>query len=170
MKSKNWTAKYVVNGWQFGLVQLVASSLPQAPTIYVSDAAVSDTAWKPAGASIMSYSSLNGLGGSSRVPWQSISAVSVGNQFRTDLRISKNFPLTERVNMALGFEGVNVLNSLLASSRETREYYTYYQSTGPAATKVAIVPNAAFNSINATSITPDGTTARRMQATARFTW
>ena len=72
--------------------------------------------------------------------------------------------------MALGFEGNNILNSLLASGRQTQEYTTYKQTTGALAGKVALVPYAQFNGITNTQITPDGTTARRLQATARFTW
>ncbi len=170
--SKSFVSKTFVNGWQFGLVQIIASSLGQVPTIYVNDAAVSASNWAgPAGSTIMSFSSLNGLGGSSRVPWEALNYVQPGEQFRTDLRVSKTFGLTEKIKMALGFEGVNVLNSLLVSGRETRQYQTYKQPAGSLlAGQVAIMPYTQFNTITNTQVAPDGTTARRMQASARFTW
>ena len=120
----------------------------------------------------MSYSSLNGLGGSSRVPWEGLSYVQVGNQYRTDMRISKLFPVTERFKVALGFEGTNIFNTLLVSGRETRQYQTYKQTNNPlmANNTVAIVPYSQFLGATNTQVAPDGTTARRMQATARLTW
>ena len=172
MHSDSWEARYLVNNWQLSVVELAASSQPLAPTIRVSDAAILPT--QPKGQpplSIVSFFSLNGLGGSNRVPFESTSALNIGSQFRTDARITKMFPITERVKLNLGFEAFNIFNHPILggpSPRTTQQYTSIKQTSGPLAGQVALVPYAPYGSILQTQAPPDGTTARRAQVLVRL--
>ena len=93
-------ARYLVNNWELSVVSVAASSQPLVPTISVQNGAPG----------VLSTFSLNGLGGSSRVPFESISALDLGPVYRTDARIAKALPFSERVRLYLMFEAFNVFN------------------------------------------------------------
>jgi hypothetical protein len=119
----------------------------------------------------LTTSTLNGLGGSFRVPFQSISALDIGPQYRTDARIAKMLPINERIKLYLQFEAFNVFNHVIVSGsspRNAREYTAIRQTTGPLSGQVALVPYAPYGSILQTQISPDGTTARRAQVSLRL--
>jgi hypothetical protein len=157
-------AKYVVNGWQLALVDVAQSSMPQFPAVSVSSSAP--------GLVNPGTRTLNGLSGSTRVPWQSISALNIGGQFRTDARLSKIIPIKEGVNVALGFEAFNIFNHLIPSSRQSQEYTATFVGATLAGhydlkpTLTNGVPT--YGTLSATQVTPDGTTARRAQAVIRI--
>jgi len=157
-------AKYVVNGWQLAIVDVAQSSQPQVPTISVSSSAP--------GLVNPGTRTLNGLSGSTRVPWQSISALDIGPQFRTDARLSKVFQVTERVNFALGFEAFNIFNHLIPSARQNQEYTATFVGTtlaGHYDLKPTLTNGLpTYGTLSATQVTPDGTTARRAQAVIRI--
>jgi hypothetical protein len=160
-KGTSFADRYLINGWQLSVVDIAASSQPLVPTISVSGRAPG----------VLSGSSLNGLGGSNRVPFESISALNVGPLYRTDARIAKMFPIGEHLKAYLQFEAFNVFNHVIVSGsspRVTQQYTSISQTTGPFAGKVTLVPNAAYGSIVQTQIAPDGTTARRAQVSVRF--
>lgn len=157
----DWTSRYLVNGWQLAVISVAASSQPLQPTISINS---SNT---PV-ANMFSTSTLNGLGGSFRVPFESTSFLNVGDYYKTDARISKQFPIGERVKVNLGFEAFNVFNHLIVEGSSPRNtlQYTAVKSGGV----VNLVPNPQFGSITATQQPPDGTTARRAQAVVRIVW
>jgi len=158
MKNEGVLAKYLVNGWQLAVLNVNESSKPLVPTVSVSTTA-------PGTLNPTSTRTLNGLSGSTRVPWESISALEIGAIFRTDARLSKTFPVTERVNVALGFEAFNIFNHLIPSGRQTAMYNASYNA---GLGQYILTPNAQYGSLNATQATPDGTTARRAQAVVRI--
>jgi hypothetical protein len=168
MNSNGAFAKYVVNGWQLSGLSTFASSQPIVPTI-------SGTLNPSAASAVLGYSSvvsgfsINGLGGSSRVPFESMSALNVGAIYRTDARLAKTFPITERVNVMLGFEAFNIFNHLIPSGRDSAQYsVTVPGSTDPNYGFGVLTPRPSYGSLTATQITPDGTTARRAQALIRI--
>ena len=116
---------------------------------------------------VLSSFSINGLGGSSRVPFESTSALDVGSVYRTDARITKNFPITERVNVTLGFEAFNVFNHLIPSGRDAAQYQ-FVAGTGANAGKFFLTPRSSYGALTLTQITPDGTTARRAHGLIRI--
>src|SRR5207244_7477838 len=66
-KSQSWAARYIVNGWQLSVVDVAASSFGISPTINASVGP-----FLPGASSALcrlSTFSINGLGGSSRVPF-----------------------------------------------------------------------------------------------------
>ncbi len=169
MNSDSALAKYVVNGWQLAVLNVAASSQPFVPTFVSSGAftpcTVVVTGTCPSANFGRRSGSLNGLGATSRIPFDSLSKGNIGPLNRMDARISKNFPVTERVNVALGFEAFNVFNHLIVSGRDSGEYNV----TGTNGNYV-LSPRSTFNTINATQVTPDGTTARRAQGVIRITF
>lgn len=177
MKSNGAVARYLVNGWQLAVVNIAASSQPTSPSVVSSGSFAPCTgAYNTAGTSCTSgqglrTGSLNGLGAGMRVPFESLAKVNVGPLNRMDARLSKNFPITERVNVSLGFEAFNVFNHLIVSGRDTGEYNVAAKldSAGkPIAGQYILTPRDTFEAINATQVTPDGTTARRAQGLIRI--
>jgi hypothetical protein len=174
MNSDSKFAKYVVNGWQLALINLAATTQPQAPTVVSSGSftactgAFTSTGGCATGAiQGLRSGSLNGLGSSMRVPFESLSKVKVGPINRMDARISKNFPITERFNVSLGFEAFNVFNHTIVSGRDTGEF-TVAPIIGQAGHYSLTPRTSTYNTITATQITPDGTTARRAQGLIRI--
>jgi hypothetical protein len=166
-------AKYVVNGWQLSGVTTFASSQPITPTISGSlsvPSGASNAALRAllGFSSVYSSYSINGLGGSSRVPFESTSALNVGAIYRTDARLSKMFPVTERVNVMLGFEAFNIFNHLIPSGRDSGQYTVSIPTSGPNYGYGVLTPRSSYGALTATQITPDGTTARRAQAVIRI--
>jgi outer membrane receptor for ferrienterochelin and colicin len=158
-------ARYVVNGWQLSGVTQFASSQPQVPSLSGSIPTTFG------GISVLNTSSLNGLGGSGRIPFMSVSALDIGAIYRTDARIMKMFPITERVNVNLGFEAFNVFNHLIPGGTAPRDRFAYTASiptTGPNTGLLVLTPRTSYGSLQQTQITPDGTTARRAQAVIRI--
>ncbi len=167
----DFASKYLVNGWQLSVVNINASAQPLTPNIRVQNGLTAADLGTTLGQ--LSTSSLNGLGGSNRVPFESTSFLDIGPLFRTDARISKLFPIGERVKVNLLFEAFNVFNHTIISGsgpRVTQQFTSIRQTSGALNGKVALVPNSAFNSILQTQISPDGTTARRAQAGLRITF
>jgi hypothetical protein len=163
MNSDSNFAKYVANGWQLSLVNVSATSQPVAPLV------VSSGAFTPTGG--VRSGSLNGLGGTMRVPFESLAKLNVGALNRLDARLSKNFTVTERVNFSLGFEAFNVFNHLIVSGRDAGEYDVAQKKTTAGVNipgEYTLTPRSTYGAITATQVTPDGTTARRAQAVVRI--
>ena len=152
--------RYFINNWQLSVVSLAASSQPLAPTISVSSRAPG----------VLSGSSLNGLGGASRVPFESISALNIGPTYRTDARLAKLLPISERFKVYLMFEAFNVFNHVIVGGSGPRVTTQYLSQTKTinGASVVALVPTTNYGAILQTQIAPDGTTARRAQAAIRL--
>ncbi len=155
--------RYVINGWQLSVISTFGSSFPLAPTVNV----VANPSL-PAASALLSTSTLNGLGGATRVPFESISALNVAPIYRTDARLSHIWPIRERVHLTLLFEAQNVFNHFIlegAVPRQTVQYNTVAFNGG-----VALSPNPSYGAATATQAPPDGTTARRAQAALRIEW
>ncbi len=159
--STSASARYLVNNWQLAVVSLAASSQPLAPTIRVQD--------RVTGA--LSTFSLNGLGGSGRVPFESTSFLDIGQIYRTDARLAKLLPIAERFKLYLQFEAFNVFNHPIPGGpgpRVAQQYTAIKQTSGPASGLIALVPNPSYGALLQTQAPPDGTTARRAQASLRI--
>src|SRR5207245_8219673 len=55
--------------------------------------------------------SLNGLGGTNRVPFQPVGNLDVDQTYRVDARLAKKLPFTERITGYLQFEAFNLFRS-----------------------------------------------------------
>jgi len=166
-------AKYFLNNWQLSAITTLASGRPYgSPTIRVSSA----LAVCKSGATANCIPGANGListgvidgfsGGNSRVPWLPVNSILTPASYRTDARISKAIPITisERETvLALNFEAFNVSNSWSPTAMTTQEYLE--SSPG-----VLTLTPAAYGIGSADGGFPDGTQARRLQVSARFTF
>jgi outer membrane receptor protein involved in Fe transport len=165
-RSQSFAARYLINNWQLSAVSVFASAQAVAPTL-----SVRDTPSLPGGARLLSTFSLNGLGGSSRVPFMPGSALEIDQLYKTDARLAKILPVSEGLKVYLQFEAFNVFNTPYLAGpgpRYSSMYTAIKQTSGPYTGQVALVPNPQYGAVLQTQAPPDGTTARRAQASVRF--
>ena len=144
-----WTARYLVNNWQLSVVSSFASAQPLTPQVFATPPA-------PLSA-LLSTGTLNGLGGSFRVPFEPPGSLNIDQLYRTDARISEVLPITERFKATLMFEAFNVFNHPFLSGpgpRNVTQFQTVKYNGG-----IAIAPYAGYGAPLQTQTPPDGTTA-----------
>jgi hypothetical protein len=150
LKSDNKFVKYGLAGWQLSQITTLQSGQPTQATLSVTGAAFTGAAFN---------GSLNGLGGSSRVPFVPVNGLQLDPIRRADMRLSKAFAFSERMKAYLYFEAFNITNSQYDTSLRTTQYTVVNQ---------VITPAVGFNTGSASQGFPDGTNARRAQVGARF--
>jgi outer membrane receptor protein involved in Fe transport len=177
--SGNEFAKYMLNGWQVSSIVTLAAGRPAgSPSVTVSTALpyCSSTVAQPcitlpAGdTGLLSTSVLDGLsGGSSRVPFLPVNSIYTPASYRADARLSKFIPIKigdRTTNLSLNFEAFNVSNSWTPTSLSTR----VYTAVKGVLTESPTGPTATYGIGSADGGFPDGTQARRLQVSARFTF
>ena len=147
--------RYVVNNWELSNITSLQSGFPYgSQTIKLNDTPVKG---------MNSNFSLNGTGFSSRVPWLPINNYYLPPMYRSDGRISKQLPFGERYKLYLNLEVFNLTNTWAARGFTSTQAYT--ESKG------VLTPTPAFLFVAGNdAIPPDGTEARRLQASVRFTF
>jgi outer membrane receptor protein involved in Fe transport len=147
--------KYAVNNWQLSSITTMQSGHPYGSTIvYLTD--------KPVTGMFSSYS-LNGSGLSSRVPWLPVNNYYYPAMYRSDARLSKVIPIGERYRLFLNLEVFNVANTWSATGFTSNRAYSEAKGVITPTPQLLNVPSASYGS-------PDGTQARRMQISGRFTF
>jgi hypothetical protein len=155
-------AKNVINGWQLSAITTLASAHPASATV---NSPSTSTGAEFAGISLF-YATLNGSGGSTRVPFLPYDSLDIDQIYNVDARITRKFDLTERVKLNLGFEAFNAFNTIHNTSIQTAAYSVSGNVLKPVLTNgVSHVGDGS-----ASQGFPDGTNARRMQATLRITF
>lgn len=149
-KSQSGAAKWLLNNWQLSQITTFASAQPATPTIFVSGNPFTGAAFN---------TSLNGFGGSSRVPFMPAASLDIDQIYRTDARLTKILPFTERFQLHLNFEAFNVFNHVSDTSVNGQAYQA---SAG------VLTPTAGLGVGSASAGFPDGTNARRAQVSLRF--
>jgi hypothetical protein len=149
-KSDSKIAKFFVNNWQLSQISTFASAQNQTPTITVSGNPFAGAAFN---------GSLNGFGASSRVPFIPAASLDVDQTYRTDARLTKVLPFTERMQLHLNFEAFNVFNHVSDTGVIGLAY---------TAVNGVLTPNARLGQGSASQGFPDGTNARRAQVSVRF--
>lgn len=149
VKSDNGFVKYVVNNWNLSMIGTIASAFYASPTIRVNS--------NFAGAA--NTNTLNGFGGSFRVPFLSRTSLPIEGVGRLDARLSKVLKFTERYQLSLNFEAFNIFNNVTNTGIITEGYQ---------ATTGVIRQVAGMGTGSASQGFPDGTNARRAQVSARF--
>jgi hypothetical protein len=143
-----------VNNWQLSSITTINSSRPYgSPTVRVTDTPV---------AGMFSNFNLDGSGLSSRVPFWGVDSVWQPASYREDVRLSKLLPVGERYKLYLSFEVFNVSNSWSPTSM-TEQAFT--EAKG-----VLTLTPTAYGVGSGDALNPDGTEARRLQVSARFSW
>ncbi len=110
---------------------------------------------------LVNNNTLNGFGGSTRVPFLPLSSEEIDSVHRVDARLTKQFVLTERFKLNLFFEAFNVFNTISNTGVFNRLYNLSYNSATGLRT---LLPVSNYGLGNASQGFPDGTNARQMQA------
>ncbi|MBL8228802.1 MAG: TonB-dependent receptor [Bryobacterales bacterium] len=150
VKRDSGAAKWLVNNWQLSQITTLASAQPQTPTIFVSGNPFAGAAFN---------TSLNGFGGSSRVPFLPASSLDIDQIYRTDARLTKILPFAERYQVHFNFEVFNLFNHVSNTSVNGQAFQ---------AAAGALTPTAGLGDGSASGGFPDGTNARRAQISLRF--
>ncbi len=149
------SAKYFANNWQLSSITTLAAGRPAgSETILVTDTPVSG---------MLYTSSLNGFGGSTRVPFLPVNGIYTPAAYREDFRLTKIISLPwERISLSLNFEAFNISNTWSPTNMTTQAYTEAKGVLTPTPT--------AFGVGSGDGGFPDGTQARRMQVSARITF
>ncbi len=151
-KNTSAFAKYAVNNWQLSTITTLASAQPATATLRVVSGLSKDAAFN---------STLNGFGGSNRVPFWPWNSLPIDQVYRVDARLSKVLPFNERVKATVNFEAFNVFNTVSNTYVETQAYTL---------TNGVITPAASYGYGTQSQGFPDGTNARRAQLSMRLTF
>ncbi len=146
--------KWVVANWQLSQITTLASGQPTTTTMRVVGSPFPGAAFN---------TTLNGLGGSNRVPFLPFSNLNLDNVYRTDARITKTLPFSERVKAYASFEVFNISNSQYNTGIITEAY-----NLSAVAGVTAIRPSNGLGNGTASQGFPDGTNARRAQVSLRL--
>ena len=150
-------SRYLVNGWQLSAITTLATGHPNgSQTVYVSDKPVTG---------MFSNFSLNGTGFSGRVPWLPVNSYYLPSFDRADMRLAKVIPIDAdgRKSLTLNFDMFNVGNNWSATGYTSSQ--AYYESKGV----IQATPTKLYIP-SGDALAPDGTQARRMQVSARFSF
>jgi hypothetical protein len=144
----------LVNNWQLSSVTTLNSRRPYgSPTVKVNDTPVTG---------MFSNFNLDGSGLSGRVPFWGVDSVYQPASYRADVRLTKIVPIGERYKLALNLEVFNISNSWSPTSM-TAQAFT--ESKG-----VLTLTPTAYGIGSGDAAPPDGTEARRLQVSARFSF
>jgi outer membrane receptor protein involved in Fe transport len=153
--------RYFINNWQLSDITTISTGTPVTETLGVT-AGLSTAQLAQAGLPAnfaFTGSTINGFGGSSRVPFIGVGTLRLPDTYRTDVRLTKTLPFTERIRTSLSFEVFNLTNTITYTSIISRAY---------TANGFNISPATGLGTPTASSGFPDGTNARRAQASIRI--
>lgn len=148
-RATHWAARYFVNGWQLAQITTLASAQPSTTVVRVVGNPFAGAAFN---------NTLNGLGGSTRVPFLGASNLDIDQIYRIDARLTRNLPVNERINVSLNFEVFNLFNRISNTGVNTEAY---------SAANGVLSPTARLGEGSASQGFPDGTNARRAQVSLR---
>jgi len=150
-KTSGW-AHALGTGWRLSQISTFASTQPATPVIFVQGVPFPGAAFN---------STLNGFGGSARVPFLPAASLPIDKVLRTDARLSRIIPLSDRLNLHLNFGVFNILNHVSDTAVSTLAYQAVNQ---------VLIPVPDLGKGIASQGYPDGTNARRAQVSARIIW
>ena len=149
-KLDGWAGKYLANGWQLSGILTLASTQPATPTVFVSGNPFTGAAFT---------GTLNGFGGSSRVPFIPAASLPIDQIYRLDSRLTKVLAFNDRYSLQLNFEAFNVFNHVSDTAVNTQAF---------TATNGVLAPTPRLGEGSQSQGFPDGTNARRAQVGLRF--
>ena len=155
-KNTSWVARYLINNWQLSGILTLQSSQTFNSTVSASGAVFTGALYN---------GSLNGSGGSTRVPFEALDNLNLDPIARFDGRIARKLPFSERIVGYLQFEAFNVTNTPYDTSKRNAHYnVANVSTTNPIPT---LTPRSDYGSGSASQAFPDGTNARRAQVSLR---
>ncbi|PWU12041.1 MAG: hypothetical protein C5B51_01475 [Terriglobia bacterium] len=143
---------WLVNRWRLSQISTFASAQPATPDVLIVGVPFPGAAFN---------STLNGFGGSPRVPFMPPSSLDVDQIIRTDARLTKVLRISEGHQVHLNFEVFNLLNHVSSTSVST----VAYKAEGAVLSPVPHLGEGV-----ASQGYPDGTNARRAQVSIRYLW
>ncbi len=153
--SNNAFAKYVVNNWQLSSITTLQSGRPSTLTIHLNDT--------PVAGMLYSADALDGFNGNFRVPFLPVNSLYTPWVQQENFRLTKNIPLPrESMRLSLSFEAFNIANNWSPTSLAVQ---AYTEAKG-----VLTYTPTAFGYGLSDGGFPDGTQARRLQVSGRFTF
>lgn len=144
--------RHLLGNWQLSQISTFASSQPATPVVFVAGTPFAGAAFN---------TTMNGFGGSTRVPFLAPNSLDIDHVIRTDARLSKTIPVQERVKLILSFEAFNVFNHVSDTAVSTQAYELRNRLLSRTPGLGQGVASAGY---------PDGTNARRAQVSLRFTF
>ena len=152
-KHSDFFSRYLINGWQISSITSLGSGHPYgSETIATKDTPVSG---------MFSNYNLNGSGLSGRVPFLPYNGYCLPATYRSDARLTKIVPLSEKAKVMLNFEVFNLANTWSARGYTSSQAYT--ESKG------ILTPTPSYLYVPSNdAVPPDGTEARRLQISARI--
>ena len=152
----DWFSRYVVNNWQLSNITTMAAGRP-----YTVSMKVNDTASATVVPGMFSNYNLSGSGLTNVVPFWPYYSQYYPARYNSDARLTKIIPIGEQMRVALNFEVFNLTNSWAATSISSYQAFTELKG---------VITPTALGGASADAGFPDGTQARRMQISARFTF
>jgi outer membrane receptor for ferrienterochelin and colicin len=152
-ESKLGHARYLVNGWQLSTITTLASAHPSSATVNVSGTQFTGVS--------LAYTTLNGSGGWTRVPFWPVNSLDIDQYYRVDARVTRRLLFTERAQLYFAFEAFNLSNTMTDTAINTAAYQ---------ATSGVLKPYANLGTGTQSQGFPDGTNARRCQLSLRLTF
>jgi len=153
----NAFAKYVVNNWQLSSVTTIQSGRPAGSlTVKMNDTPTS---------MLYSADALNGFNGNFRVPFLPVNSLYTPWVETENFRLTKLIPIpgeNDRMSLGLNFEAFNIANNWSPTSMATQ---AFTEAKG-----VLTYTPTAFGYGLGDGGFPDGTQARRLQVSVRFTF
>jgi len=155
-QSNSFFAKYFINNWQLSSITTLQSGRPAGSlTIHMNDT--------PVAGMLYSADALDGFNGNFRVPFLPVDSLYTPWLQQENARLTKIIPLPrEGMRLSLNFEAFNVANNWAPTSMATQ---AYTEAKG-----VLTYTPTAFGYGLSDAGFPDGTLARRLQVSARFTF
>jgi outer membrane receptor protein involved in Fe transport len=153
-------SRLLINNWQLANITTIGTGLPLTESLSISNTlTAAQIASLGLPSNLAFTNTLNGFGGSGQVPFLGINTLRLPNSYKTDARLSKILPFTERFRGTLSFEVFNLTNTPTITGLISRGY---------TASGLNIMPSPGLGTPTASSGFPDGTSARRAQASMRF--
>jgi hypothetical protein len=150
-QAPQWVQR-LLSRWRISQISTFASAQPVSATMLITGVPFPGAAFN---------STLNGFGGSPRVPFYPANSLDVDQVARTDARLTRIFAIRDRHQLHINFEAFNVFNHVSDTAVNTLAFEARDGVIRP-------LPNLGIGV--ASQGYPDGTNARRAQVSLRFIW
>jgi hypothetical protein len=156
----------LVRGWSMSSIFTAETGRPFSESIGVNSVQFLNTD----GAVYNGFGGLRGQGSAgSFLPTVGRNSIYGDNNYRVDLRISRQFRIGERLSMEILAEGFNILNHANYNGYNSTAFNTVATTAStPLGAPIVLIPNSNFRTANNDGSQPDGTNARRTQVSLRF--
>jgi hypothetical protein len=165
-KTGNNPLNPVVRGWLLSTIFTAETGRPFSESIGVNSVQFLGTD----GALYNGFGGLRGQGSAGNfLPTIGRNSIYGDNNYRLDLRIARQFQVTERLRMELLGEAFNITNRANYNGYNSTAFNTVATTTTtPLSAPITMIPNSNFRVANNDGSQPDGTNARRIQVSMRL--